>query len=139
MPVGETNTPGYQFEIRKTVPIPSDKVWQFLFSEQGVSLWLGKLKKGAIPPVGAYTTFSGIEGDVKVFEHLSHIKLTWKPENWTNETILQLRVIPLENKTTIAIRQEKLLDSNQRGKMKTYWTSVLDRLTGGMDPEFIEK
>jgi hypothetical protein len=35
---------------------------------------------------------------------------------------VQIRVIGNENKTTRAIHQEKLLNSEQRNEMKEYWT-----------------
>jgi len=41
---GQTKDVGFQFGIRKTFPVSTEKVWDFLFSEQGLKIWLGKLK-----------------------------------------------------------------------------------------------
>ncbi len=42
--IGKTKDVGFQFGIRKTYPLSSDKMWNFLFSENGLKLWLGQLQ-----------------------------------------------------------------------------------------------
>ena len=42
---------------------------------------------------------------------------------------VQIRVIGNKEKTTIAIHQEKLLNSKQREEMKEYWNKVMKTLT----------
>ena len=42
--VGKTKDVGFQFGIRKTFPVSTEKVWDFLFSKNGLKIWLGKLK-----------------------------------------------------------------------------------------------
>ena len=42
---------------------------------------------------------------------------------------VQIRVFGNENKTTIAIHQEKLLNPEQRNEMKDYWTKIIEKLT----------
>lgn len=42
---------------------------------------------------------------------------------------LQIRVIGNESKATIAIHQEKLINSEQRNEMKQYWNEVMNRIT----------
>jgi len=34
---------GFQFGIRKTFPVPKEKVWSFLFSKSGLITWLGEI------------------------------------------------------------------------------------------------
>ena len=46
---------------------------------------------------------------------------------------VQIRVIGNEDKTTIAIHQEKLLNSEQRIEMKKYWTEIIEKLTSNMN------
>lgn len=41
--VGKTKDVGFQFGIRKTIPVSTEKIWDFLFSENGLNIWLGKL------------------------------------------------------------------------------------------------
>lgn len=127
--VGQTKDVGFQIGIRRTLPISLDKAWHFLFSEEGLKIWLGKISSEQFDLNKNYKTKEGVEGEVRVFEPNSHIRLTWKPKNWTNISTLQIRVIEAKDKTTISIHQEKLLDNSQRAEMKKYWKKVIDTLT----------
>lgn len=42
--IGKTKDVGLQFGVRKTIPVSTEKVWDFLFSESGLRIWLGSLK-----------------------------------------------------------------------------------------------
>ena len=126
--IGKTKDVGFQFGIRKTIPVSAEKVWDFLFSEKGLKIWLGKLNT-ELELKKEFNTENGITGFVRVFNPNSHIRLNWKPKNWENISTVQIRVIGDENKTTIAIHQEKLLNSEQRTEMKKYWTEIIEKLT----------
>ncbi|MBD3636087.1 MAG: SRPBCC domain-containing protein [Crocinitomicaceae bacterium] len=125
--VGQTKAVGFQFGIRKTFSVASEKVWDFLFSEEGIQLWLGEtedeleLKKD-------FVTKSGIAGKVRVIKPYSHIRLNWKQKDWHNMSTVQIRVIGNKEKSTVAIHQEKLLNADQRVEMKMYWNEVMDKL-----------
>jgi uncharacterized protein YndB with AHSA1/START domain len=127
--VGQTKEVGFQIGIRKTLPISFDIAWNFLLSEEGLEIWLGKISSEQFDLNRNYKTIEGIEGKVRVLEPNSHIRLTWKPKNWENISTLQIRVIKAKDGTTISIHQETLLDSNQREEMKEYWNIVIDMLT----------
>ena len=75
-----------------------------------------------------YKTKRGIKGFVRVFKLNYHIRLNWKKKNWENMSTIQIRVIGNQEKTTIAIHQEKLLNSEQRTEMKEYWTKIMEIL-----------
>ena len=128
---GQTKDVGFQFGIRKTIPVSTENVWDFLFSENGLKIWLGKLES-ELELKKEFKTQDGITGLVRVFKPNSHIRLTWKPNNWQNMSTVQIRVIGDKNKTTIAIHQEKLLNSEQRNEMKKYWTGIIEKLTTEM-------
>ena len=127
--VGQTKDVGFQIGIRKSIPISLDIAWDFLFSEEGLKIWLGKINSNQFDRNETDKTKEGVEGKVNVFKPNSHIRLTWKPKNWTNTSTLQIRVIEAKGKTTISIHQEKLIDSNQREEMKKYWDKVTETLT----------
>ncbi len=115
--IGKTKDVGFQFGIRKTFSVSTERVWDFLFSKNGVNIWLGKLKS-ELEIKKEYETENGTKGLVRVFKPNSHIRLNWKPKNWGNMSTIQIRVIGNQEKTTIAIHQEKLLNSEQRAEMK---------------------
>jgi len=126
--VGKTKDAGFQFGIRKTITVSTEKVWDFLFSENGLKIWLGNLKS-ELELKKEFETEKGITGLLRVFKPNSHIRLNWKAKTWENISTVQIRVIGNENKTTIAIHQEKLLNSEQRNEMKEYWTKIIEKIT----------
>jgi len=125
--IGKTKDVGFQFGIRKTFPVSTEKVWDFLFSENGLKIWLGRLKS-ELEIKKEYETENGTKGLVRVFKANSHIRLSWKPKNWENMSTIQIRVIENQEKTTIAIHQEKLLNSEQRAEMKEYWNEIMKNI-----------
>jgi uncharacterized protein YndB with AHSA1/START domain len=126
--VGQTKNVGFQIGVRKTLPISIDIASDFLFSDEGLEIWLGKINVGRLEINGDYKTKDGIEGRVSVLKRNSHIRLTWKPKQWTNVSTLQIRVIEAKDKTTISFHQEKLLDGSQREEMKKHWDKVIETL-----------
>ncbi len=126
--IGQTKDAGFQIGVRKTFAVDAETVWKFLFSEKGLSTWLGKINLENLELGKPYKTKEEIEGKVNVFKPNSHIRLTWKPKHWANTSALQIRIIPSKEKTTISFHQDKLLDSKQRGEMKKYWEEVIEKV-----------
>lgn len=126
--IGQTKNAGFQIGVRKTFAVPVETVWNFLFSEAGLSTWLGNISLENFELGKSYKTKEEIEGKVNVFKSNSHIRLTWKPKHWSNTSALQIRVIPSKEKTTISFHQDKLLDSKQRDEMKKYWDEVIVKI-----------
>lgn len=125
--VGQTKDVGVQFGIRKTFPISAEFAWNFLMSAKGLETWLGQINH-ELEFKKEFETENGISGFVRVFEPKSHIRLNWKLKDWPNMSTVQLRVIEKQEKTTIAIHQEKLLNAEQRSKMKEYWTKIIEKI-----------
>src|SRR5215212_5397663 len=92
--VGQTKDVGFQIGVRKTFPLSVHQAWDFLFSNEGLSIWLGKINSGDVEVNKAYKTEAGIEGKVSVLKSYSHIRLTWKRKDWENTSAVQVRVIP---------------------------------------------
>ena len=136
--IGQTKNLGFQFGIRKTFPISLENAWDFLLSEKGVKIWIGELKN-ELEIKKNYETKNGISGLVRVLKPNSHIRLNWKRKNWNNMSIIQIRLIENKEKTTIAIHQEKLLNSKQRTEMKEYWNQVMNEITDKMNIVHNEK
>ena len=122
--VGLTKDAGWQFGLRKTFPYSLEYLWNFMFSKEGVSIWLGELSE-ELELKKTCQTKDGIEGFVRVFTPLSHIRMNWKKNHWQNTSIVQVRVIGNNEKATISFHQEKLLNYNQREEMKLYWNNKM--------------
>ncbi|NET33434.1 MAG: ATPase [Cyanothece sp. SIO1E1] len=130
--LGQTKEVGFQFGLRKTFPISSEEMWDFIFSEKGVGIWLGKLKT-EFELQKHFETESGITGFVRVINPYSHIRINWKKKGWNNLSTLQIRVISKQEKSTLSIHQEKLLDFEQRAVMKEYWNATMSKITSELN------
>lgn len=106
--VGQTKDAGWQFGVRKSVPLNPNEVWNFLFSESGTKLWL-----------------QDAEREFSTYKQLSHIRTKWKLKSWANEANLQMRILANKDKTTIAFHIDKLLNESQREETKTYWNKII--------------
>lgn len=127
--VGKTKDVGWQMGLQKTFATSFESVWDFMFSEVGLDIWLGPME-GPLSIHESFVTDDGIEGKVTVFKHHSHIRMRWKKPDWNNTSTLQVRVIKKgDNKSTISFHQEKLLDKNQRLMMLDYWRDKMQALT----------
>ena len=126
-PVGLTKDVGWQFGLSRTFLYPQAYVWDFMFSKQGLQIWLGELEE-ELEIKKAYKTTEEIEGLVRVFKPYSHIRMNWKMKKWKNLSTLQVRVMGNQEKTTISFHQEKLLDNSQREEMKKYWNEKMIKI-----------
>ena len=79
-PVGLTIDAGWQFGLRKTFPYSQEYLWDFMFSDKGLKIWLGEIKN-ELEIKKSYRTKDGIEGFVRVFTPYSHIRMNWKKKN----------------------------------------------------------
>lgn len=130
--VGQTKDVGFQFGLRKTFPVSIEEMWDFLFSDNGLNIWLGKLKT-EFELKEHFETENEITGFVRVFNPYSHIRINWKRKNWDNLSTLQVRVLRNKEKATLSIHQEKLSDSEQRAEVKEYWNVVMNKVTNELN------
>lgn len=123
-PTGLTKDAGWQFGLRKTFHRSSEDIWDFLFSEQGLNIWLGSLDQ-ELALHENYRTSEGIEGRINVLAPYSHIRLSWKPKDRQQFTHLQLRVMGSNHKTVISFHQDHLEDEKERDAVKVYWNKKM--------------
>lgn len=126
---GKTKDTGYQFGKRKTFPLRAEEVWERLFCEAGMRIWLGEGVASPLKEDEFYLTNEGISGKVRLIRLHSHIRMSWKKADWPNESTLQIRVIPNGWRTIVSFHQEKLLDPEQREEMKAFWEEKFESLT----------
>lgn len=126
---GKTKDTGYQFGKRKTFPVRAEEVWERLFCEAGMRIWLGEGVASPLKEDEFYLTNEGISGKVRLIRLHSHIRMSWKKADWPNESTLQIRVIPNGWRTIISFHQEKLLDQQQREEMEGFWEEKFESLT----------
>jgi activator of HSP90 ATPase len=116
---------GFQIGISKTFPVSTDFVWDFLFSDEGLKIWLGSINSEDFELNKAYKTEDGIMGKLTVFEPDCHIRLTWKPLHWTNISIVEVRIKNSKGRAIILFHQTKIISLEQREEMRIRWNRVL--------------
>jgi uncharacterized protein YndB with AHSA1/START domain len=128
MPVGQTRDVGFQFGIRRTFPVSIEMAWDYLFSNDGLKIWLGELNE-ELNDKAIFKTSEGVLGKVRVFKKYSHIRLNWQKPDWNYVSTVQIRLIPNRDKTIISFHQEKLMNAQQRKQMQEYWNKVIKEIS----------
>lgn len=123
---GLTKDAGWEMGVRQTVEAPLPAVWSFLFGD-GLLIWLGEttlaLENGA-----EYRTADGVRGTVRSYTENSKIRLTWWPDDWPHDTLLQVSVREAASGTVIGFHHEKLADRDERRMMLGHWKNVVASL-----------
>ena len=128
--VGRTAAVGWEIGVRRTVTAAPEAVWALLRSPEGMEIWLG----GAIDlEPGPYRLEDGTDGEVRVDEPGSHIRLTWRPPGWEEPSTVQVRVLPAATGTTIAFHHERLADAMMRELMRERWLGVVEELRARLE------
>lgn len=129
--VGHTAGAGWEIGARRTVAAEPEEVWALLRSPEGMEIWLG----GPITLApGPYRLDDGTDGEVRVDEPGSHIRLTWRPPGWEQPSVVQVRVLPAATGATIAFHQERLEDAMARDLMRERWIGVAEALRARLAP-----
>jgi activator of HSP90 ATPase len=126
--VGLTKSFGFQFTITKTLLVSPETVWDFLLSELGVSIWLGKINFEDFELNTPFTTAEGIEGKITIFRVDSHIRLAWKPRHWSNNSAIEIRVFNVKGRAKIGFHHTRMIDVTQREEVKVYWTKIMQEI-----------
>jgi uncharacterized protein YndB with AHSA1/START domain len=127
IPVGKTQTQGWEIGVRRTFPINVDQAWELLVTTPGIEYWIGEgeidFAKGE-----RYEMEDGTCGEIRSYTEGSLIRMTWQPPQWDFASTLQIRVLSAKKGATISIHHEKLENGQQREQMRQHWSSVLDKL-----------
>jgi hypothetical protein len=137
---GQTQDGLFQIGVSKTINAPAADVWKVLQSRWGISLLtdsavaegIARDNSSASAPDGLGAleflkgkSVSGIRLSTTTFESGSHVRMQWQRPDWSNHSILQVRVMPkTESKTILSFHQEKLPTQHDRREMREYWQHV---------------
>jgi len=80
-PVGQTKDGTFQFGLRKTFPQNHKVVWDFMFSKEGLSIWLGEIDFENLEIKKEFTLSNGLSGKINTFKPYSHIRMIWKKKD----------------------------------------------------------
>lgn len=131
--IGETVTQGVEIGVSKTIPVSSNKLWDFTFSDKGLKLWLGEIDNFKLSPKFAFETSGGIKGEIRTIKKGERVRLTYQEKDFEKPSTLQLY---FENKgrdkSSLTFHQEKLKDLKTREDMKKYWEKVLNEIQSAL-------
>ncbi len=88
-------------------------------------VWLGELDALPVEVGEAYATADGVRGTIRSRTEGSRIRVSWQPDDWPHDSILQLTVKAAASGTTIGIHHEKLADREERRMMLGHWKNVV--------------
>jgi uncharacterized protein YndB with AHSA1/START domain len=120
---GLTKDAGWELGVRQTVPAPIDAVWSYLTGE-GLPVWLGEIDALPTEKGAAYETRDGVRGTVRSITDARKMRLSWQPDDWPHDTILQVTVKEAATGTTVGFHHEKLADRDERKLMLGHWKRV---------------
>ncbi len=126
--IGQTKGAGFEIGVRRTFDVPVVRAWEVITSDRGMKLWLGDVSGLKWEKGETYKTKDGTEGEIRIINQGSHLRITWWPSDWEKASTIQIRVIPNGEKTTISFHQENLKGAGEREEMRLRWENVLDKL-----------
>ncbi len=133
MPTGKTNDAGWQIGVSTTFDHPLADVWNLITDPEGVSIWLGNGVTIAGNKGETYETADGTVGEIRSFHAEERIRLTWQPKDWDHNTIVQLVMRRVGDRTRLTLHQERLADAVERDWQRGHWRSVASNLANELD------
>jgi activator of HSP90 ATPase len=119
---------GFQYSIRKTFPVAVDRFWEFLLSEQGISVWLGTIQMPDFELKKLLRTSEGIEAKITTFKPDCHFRMSWKPPHWNKPSIVEIRITNYKGKASMVIHQTRFFEFEKREEMKVYWEKIIEKI-----------
>jgi len=121
--VGLTKDAGWEVGVRTTVAAPIPVVWQYLTGE-GLKVWLGQIDALPTEKGAAYSTADGVSGTVRGYKSESKLRISWQPDDWPHDSIIQVTVKESVTGTTIGIHHDHLADRDERRLMLGHWKNI---------------
>ncbi|HEY5879100.1 MAG TPA: SRPBCC domain-containing protein [Nakamurella sp.] len=131
-PVGLTREAGFEIGVSRTVDIPLERIWDILVSGEGTRTWLGDGVNLPAERGTTYRTTDGTAGEIRSFHPNDRVRLTWRPDDWDHESIVQVTVSSRGGRTVVRFHQERLADPDERERQRAHWRGVLDELVDRM-------
>ena len=132
-PVGRTRDAGWEIGVSKTIDRSVEQVWAFITSAEGVAIWLGEGVSVRSEPGTGYETLTGVRGETRSVRELDRIRLTWRPDDWSHDTTLQLAVRATgAGRAMLRIHQERLADAAEREQQRKHWQAVINAVADAL-------
>jgi hypothetical protein len=120
---------GYQVSVSKTFGVSTQAMWEFLLSDHGLEVWLGKISSGAFDLMQEFVTQDGTQGMLRVFVPDCHVRYKWKPSTFEKPSTVELRVVNAKGKAKVIFHHTGFYQKEQQEILRTYWKNVISRMT----------
>jgi activator of HSP90 ATPase len=120
---------GFQYSIRKTFPVTVEVFWEFILSEQGISVWLGTIDMADFELNKSFKTQERIEGKITTFKPDCHFRMSWKPPHWNKPSIVEIRITNYKGKAAMVIHQTRFFEIEKREEMRVYWVNIVRKIS----------
>lgn len=130
--IKKTKDLGYQISVSKVFQVSAEKMWEFILSEQGISIWLGKISLDDFELQKQFVTDKGIEGKLTVFVPDCHLRFKWKPSSWEKQSTVELRVKNSKGKSSVIFHHTGFYKIEQQEKLRQYWKEVITKMIEGL-------
>jgi hypothetical protein len=77
--LGETVDSGYEMGVRRTLPLPSKRLWDFMLSTEGLALWLGTLEEFPLEKGATVVTKEGTKIEMRSVDEGKKLRFKWQP------------------------------------------------------------
>jgi uncharacterized protein YndB with AHSA1/START domain len=126
--VGETKTQGVEIGVSKTIPVRADKLWRYVFSNEGLKIWLGEIDGFKLEPGFKFQTKDGTVGEIRTVKANERIRISYLPKDFNKPSTLQIYFMQKIDKTSLGFHNEKLENKKMREIMKKHWGEVLSNI-----------
>lgn len=119
---------GYQVSVSKIFPCDTAEIWEFLLSENGIYIWLGKINLDDFELQKQFITDTNVEGKLTVFVPDCHLRFKWKPSNWDKQSTVELRVKNSKGKASVIFHHTGFYKIEQQEELRQYWKTVISKM-----------
>jgi uncharacterized protein YndB with AHSA1/START domain len=119
----------YSLTAGKTFPVEAKLLWNYLFSTEGLLVWLKPLSGFQLEKGFVYETEGGVFGEVRTFKSPERLRLTWQESDGERSTVVQLYVRKRPGgKSVLWVQHEKIRDGREKTRLRAHWKQVLEDL-----------
>jgi activator of HSP90 ATPase len=126
--ITKTKDLGFQVSVRKTFSVNTETMWDFILSEKGIGVWLGKINIDDFELQKPFATKEGIEGKLTVFVPNCHLRLKWKPKIWLKFSTIELRVTNTKGRASVVFHQTGFFEIEKREELRIYWKNIVSKM-----------
>ena len=128
---GQTADAGFQLGVQRAIPMSQKTLWQLLFSEAGLAIWLGKAKSISLEPGSQFETADAVSGEIRRTKPGERIRLSLNGRFIEHPFTMQITLSCSRNtasRTTLRFHAEKLHSEEERSTLRKHWNNVFDAL-----------